>query len=59
MYPVPDRYVAQSAFNHLENFGGAIGNFEVVVPEGTKLTHYYHDNTSANSVWQRGATVRA
>lgn len=41
------------------NFGGAIGNFEVVVPEGTKLTHYYHDNTSANSVWQRGATVRA
>ena len=39
-------------------FGGPIGNFEVVVPEGTHLTHYYKDNTNAANPWKRAGSVR-
>jgi hypothetical protein len=41
------------------SFGGTIGNFEVVVPEGNALVHYYHNNTAPNEVWQRGQVVNA
>jgi hypothetical protein len=41
------------------NFGGPIGNFEVVVPEGNQLTHYFHDNTKPTGPWTRGRNVRA
>jgi hypothetical protein len=33
------------------------GNFEVVVPEGHNLVHYFHDNGNANSPWQRGQII--
>jgi hypothetical protein len=32
-------------------------NFEVVVPEGDVLTHYWRDNTDRNLPWYRGGTV--
>ncbi len=32
-------------------------NFEVVVPEGNDLVHYWHDNGDVNSPWQRGQVV--
>jgi hypothetical protein len=35
---------------------GAPGNFEVVVPEGTDLVHYWRDNSNGN-VWKKGGVV--
>jgi hypothetical protein len=32
-------------------------NFEVVVPEGSNLVHYFHPHDSANNSWQRGQVV--
>jgi hypothetical protein len=32
-------------------------NFEVVVPEGDVLAHYWRDNTDRNLPWYRGGTV--
>jgi hypothetical protein len=32
---------------------GSHGNFEVVVPEGRNLVHYFHDNGNLASPWQR------
>ncbi|MBP6389380.1 MAG: DUF4185 domain-containing protein [Flavobacteriales bacterium] len=37
--------------------GGDHGNFEVVVPEGDQLAHYFHDNANLAGRWQRGHTV--
>jgi hypothetical protein len=36
---------------------GAHGNFEVVVPEGSNLVHYWHDNSNMTPTWQRGQTI--
>jgi Domain of unknown function (DUF4185) len=33
------------------------GNFEVVVPIGSSLVHFFHDNSSVNLPWQRGQTI--
>ncbi|WP_163507342.1 DUF4185 domain-containing protein [Fodinicola acaciae] len=32
-------------------------NFEVVVPEGNNLVHYWHDNGNASNPWQRAKVV--
>lgn len=37
--------------------GGEHGNFEVVVPEGSNLVHYFHINTDINLPWQRGPVI--
>ena len=39
------------------DFGGSIGNFEVVVPEGASLVHYYHENMNPASAWKRGRAI--
>jgi len=44
--------IIQSSFR-----SGGHGNFEVVVPEGTALVHYWHDNADVNSPWRRGQTI--
>jgi hypothetical protein len=36
---------------------GDHGNFEVVVPEGTNLVHYWHNNGDVAAPWQRGQTI--
>ena len=36
---------------------GSHGNFEVVVPEGRTLVHYWHDNFDVASAWRRGQTI--
>src|SRR5271166_270565 len=36
---------------------GDHGNFEVVVPEGRTLVHYFHDNSEVASPWRRGQTI--
>jgi hypothetical protein len=36
---------------------GAHGNFEVVVPEGRNLVHYFHDNSNVALRWQRGQVI--
>ncbi len=33
------------------------GNFEVVVPIGNSLVHFWHDNSDVNSPWQRGQDI--
>jgi len=33
------------------------GNFEVVVPEGHNLVHYFHANANTASPWQRGQVI--
>jgi hypothetical protein len=33
------------------------GNFEVVVPEGRNLVHYFHDNSNVASPWQRAQLI--
>jgi hypothetical protein len=39
--------------------GGDHGNFEVVVPEGGELVHYFHDNSNVSLPWQRAQTIAA
>jgi len=36
---------------------GDHGNFEVVVPEGNNLVHYFHDNGDVASPWRRGQVI--
>ena len=36
---------------------GSHGNFEVVVPEGSNLVHYSHDNSDVTSPWLRGKVI--
>jgi Domain of unknown function (DUF4185) len=36
---------------------GDHGNFEVVVPEGHSLVHYFHDNSDVELPWTRGQTI--
>ncbi len=36
---------------------GRPGNFELIVPEGTELVHYFKDNSSLNNPWRRGQTI--
>jgi len=36
---------------------GQHGNFEVVVPEGNNLVHYFHDNGNVPSPWRRAQIV--
>ena len=33
------------------------GNFEVVVPEGNNLVHYFHDNSDVNLPWTRAQII--
>lgn len=37
--------------------GGPIANFEAVVVEGSKLVHYWRDNSSLSEPWQRGDVI--
>jgi hypothetical protein len=37
--------------------GGSHGNFEVVVPEGRNLVHYFHDNGNVALPWTRGQII--
>jgi hypothetical protein len=37
--------------------GGSHGNFEVVVPEGRMLVHYFHENANVASPWRRGQVI--
>lgn len=40
------------------DFGSADhGNFEVVVPVGPSLAHYFHDNSDVTLPWQRGQII--
>lgn len=40
------------------SFGtGGHGNFEVVVPEGNSLVHYWRDNSTSDLLWNRGQTI--
>ena len=36
---------------------GEHGNFEVVVPVGQSLVHFWHDNSNVNLPWQRGQNI--
>ncbi len=36
---------------------GAHGNFEVIVPEGHNLVHYFHDNGNVANPWQRAQVI--
>jgi len=36
---------------------GANDNFEVAVPEGNQLVHYWHDNSDMSSSWQRSEVI--
>jgi len=36
---------------------GVRGNFELLVPQGTQLVHYWRDNDAPGAPWHRGATV--
>jgi hypothetical protein len=36
---------------------GEHGNFEVVVPEGNELVHYWRDNSNVSSAWQRSEVI--
>jgi Domain of unknown function (DUF4185) len=36
---------------------GSHGNFEVVVPVGGSLVHYWHDNSDVSKPWQRGQNI--
>jgi hypothetical protein len=38
---------------------GPNGNFEVVVPEGNQLVHYFHDNSDLGGRWQQGQVIDA
>ena len=44
--------IVQSTFK-----SGTHGNFEVVVPEGNQLVHYFHDNSDVNLPWRRAPQV--
>jgi hypothetical protein len=35
------------------------GNFEVVVLEGKRLVHYWHDNSDVENLWQRAHVITA
>jgi hypothetical protein len=39
----------------IKRTGGAVGNFEAVVKEGSSLVHYWHDSAAPASAWQRDA----
>ena len=36
---------------------GGHGNFEVVVPVGSSLVHFFHNNSDVNLPWQRGQNI--
>ena len=36
---------------------GSHGNFEVVVPEGRNLVHYFHENANVSAPWKRGQII--
>jgi len=33
------------------------GNFELIVPEGQKLVHYWHDNSTSGRPWQKTVPI--
>ena len=39
--------------------GSRHGNFEVIVPEGSNLAHYFYVNDGQPRAWQRGRTITA
>jgi hypothetical protein len=45
-------WIIQSDFGNDEH-----GNFELVVLEGNKLVHYWHDNSDVNKPWQRAQII--
>lgn len=41
----------------IESNIGSPGNFEVVVPEGSRLVHYWKDNGDVHHPWQMGGVI--
>lgn len=43
----------------IQSTSGKRGNFELVVPEGGRLVHYWRDNDAAGYPWHQGADIIA
>jgi hypothetical protein len=54
---VVSNQATESAWLIQNEAGGGQGNFEVVVPEGSNLVHYWRDNSNPNFVWHRGEVI--
>src|SRR5262249_14218741 len=54
---ITDRATGPGCIIQSDFHGGDHGNFEVVVPVGGQLVHYFHDNSDVNRPWQRGQTI--
>lgn len=39
------------------NFGGNIGNFELVTLQGNQLIHAYHESANPQGPWKRGQVI--
>jgi hypothetical protein len=53
---VPATYITgDPAF--LQSIFGSKGNFEVIVPQGNKVAHYYRDNDAAGTPWHQAGNV--
>jgi hypothetical protein len=54
---ISDRATGPGAIIQSDFGSGDHGNFEVVVPEGYELVHYFHDNSDVTLPWERGQTI--
>jgi hypothetical protein len=43
----------------LKGLSGKLGNFEMVVPEGARLVHYWRDNDAPGYPWHKGSDIIA
>ncbi len=43
----------------IQSTSGKQGNFEIVVPEGNRLVHYWRDNDAVGYPWHQGADIIA
>jgi hypothetical protein len=43
--------------NFIQSRFGQMGNFELVVPQGNQLVHYWRDNDDPNFHWHRGPVI--
>jgi hypothetical protein len=54
---ITDRATGPAGFSQGSYGNESNPNFEVVVPEGDVLAHYWRDNTDGDQPWYRGGTV--